>query len=211
MNILFSCDKNYYETWAINLIKSINFYNPWISITCIIVGKDQIDKIKNVNYVRDEIDLSKIKNPVAYFQAVRFLKCAEIFANKELVMSIDCDTLCTRKFDKEHFIKTCKDVSVQGHHKKDRWMAGLVTYGDDNIFRQRFREKLLEIPVQDWPWGYDQSVLNYLSREFIYSKLAVGDWMSFGRGKATFLTLKGDQKISPGYLETYNEILKKIQ
>jgi hypothetical protein len=210
MNILFSCDENYYNIWGINLIKSINFYNPWIKITCIFVGNDNIDKIDKVDYVFDDINLLELKDPIAYFQAVRFLKCSEIFSNNELVMSIDCDTLCTEKFNEKEFIDVCNNIYVQRHQKDKRWMAGLVTYGADNNFRNRFKEKLLEIPIENWPWGHDQTVLNKLSEEFDYNKLFVGDWMSFGRGRGTFLTLKGDQKTSPGYLNNYNESLKQV-
>jgi hypothetical protein len=35
----------------------------------------------------------------------------------------------------------------------------------------------------------------------------VGDWMSFGRGGGTFLTLKGDQKTSLGYINEYKKYI----
>ena len=49
-----------------------------------------------------------------------------------------------------------------------------------------------------------------LDNKYHYNRLNVGDWMSFGRGNGTFLTLKGDQKTAEGYLEIYNGILKNV-
>lgn len=211
MNILLSADYIYYKHWAKNCIKSLQYYNPDIAITMVIAGKNKVDEIPNVRYYYDDVDISLLENPIAYYQSLRFLKVFDLFPNGELVMSIDCDTLCTEKFSTDRYRYITETIHVQHHHKKGRWMAGLVTYGNNNEFRKKYKEELLRFPMKNWKIGHDQKTLNRLAAEFKFGKLEVGDWMSFGRGKGTFLTLKGDQKISPGYLETYNEILKKIQ
>lgn len=211
MNILLACDLKYYKDWAINCIKSILYFNPWINITIIVSGTDKVDEIKNVNYVYDNFDISTLQDPIPYFQAVRFIKCADLFPNNELVMSIDCDTLCAKSFTEKEFISITKSIHVQRHQKADRWMAGLVTYGDNNLFRNEYKERLLDEDPIRWRYGKDQDILNQLASKYNFKKLNVGEWMSFGRGGGTFLTLKGDQKISPGYLKNYSDILKKIK
>jgi hypothetical protein len=90
-------------------------------------------------------------------------------------------------------------------------MAGLVTYGSDSKFRNEFKEQLLSMPLENWQYGWDQDVLNLLDEKYQYARLNVGEWMSFGRGGGTFLTLKGDQKTANGYLEIYKDILKNVQ
>lgn len=210
-NILLACDARYYETWGINCIKSIQHYADWLKIHVVIVNPDQeYTKLKNVIYHEDRISFPNEMCKIPYYQAVRFIKCAEIFSNSELVFSIDCDTLCTRPFTKEQLNEICSEVSVQRHQKDKRWMAGLVTYGSNNSFRNDLRKKLLERPLETWPYGWDQDILNELDSIYKYKKLMVGDWMSFGRGSGTFLTLKGDQKSSEGYLDIYRDILKNV-
>jgi lipopolysaccharide biosynthesis glycosyltransferase len=202
-NILLACDNLYYDRWAKNCIKSIQRFAPWINITVVVVNPNSIEEIANVRYVYDYFNFKNENSKIPYYQAVRFLKCADIFPNNELVMSIDCDTLLTRSFAKEHFISICNNIHVLQHHKVQRWMAGLVTYGRDNIFRNLLKERLLELPIEDWIYGRDQEILNSLSNTFYYNKLKVGDWMSFGKGRGKFLTLKGDQKFTEKYLTNY--------
>ena len=206
MNILLGCDSLYYNRWAKNCIKSIQHHTPWINISIIIVNPQDIEQISNVNYIYDHVDFKVESSKIAYYQAVRFLKCADIFSNGELVMSIDCDTLLTKGFIKEKFYSICKEIHIQRHQKDIRWMAGLVTYGENNNFRQELKKQLLSLPIEQWSYGRDQDVLEELSTKFNFKKLYVGDWMSFGRGSGIFLTLKGDQKISPGYIENYKSI-----
>jgi len=210
-NILLACDSVYYDTWAINCIRSIQKFTPWVNVHIVIVNpKNSYHKISGVNYYEDVIDFPNESCKVAYYQAVRFLKCAELFPNNELVMTIDCDTLCTREFTKNELHTILSSIHVQRHQKDIRWMAGLVTYGNDSKFRNEFREQLLKLPLEKWPYGWDQDILNSLHSTYNYKTLKVGEWMSFGRGNGTFLTLKGDQKISEGYLNTYQSILKNI-
>lgn len=209
MNIFIACDGLYYNRWGINCLKSIKHHVPWIRLTAHIVNADNAQEIEGIRYFYEDREFSNDASKISYYQAVRFIKCAEYFDNNELVMSIDCDTVLMRSFSKKEFQKICEIVSVQRHQKDKRWMAGLVTYGKNN-FKQRFKEELLKTPINTWVPGRDQDVLEILNQEFEYNKLMVGDWMSFGRGGGTFLTLKGDQKTSEGYLNNYHEGLKLI-
>lgn len=212
MNILLGCDSLYYNQWAINCIKSIQKYVPWLSVHIFIVNPlDNYEKLSGVKYYEEFIKFPNDTCKVAYYQAVRFLKCAEIFPSDELVMSIDCDTLCTRSFSEDDFKSITSSIHVQRHQKNIRWMAGLVTYGDNSKFRNDFRTELLKLPLDLWPYGWDQDILNSLDSVYHYKKLNVGEWMSFGRGGGTFFTLKGDQKILEGYLDVYHNILKNVQ
>lgn len=211
-NILLACDLVYYNIWAINCAKSIQKFAPWVAIHIVIVNPtDFYEKLSNINYYEDHVEFANDQCKIAYYQAVRFLKCAEIFLNNELVMTIDCDTLCTKSFTENKFNAILSSVHVQRHQKNIRWMAGLVTFGNNNNFRKELREKLLELPLEQWSYGWDQSVLNELDIAYHYKKLYVGDWMSFGRGSGTFLTLKGGQKTASGYLKIYNDVLKTLQ
>jgi hypothetical protein len=209
MNIFIACDGKYYDQWGINCLKSIRFHVPWIKLTAHIVNPSSKKELEGVRYFYETLSFNSESSMIGYYQAVRFLKCAEYFNDREEVLSIDCDTVLTRPFSPEEFREICEMVSVQRHQKDKRWMAGLVAYGKNN-FRDRFREELLSKPISDWICGWDQDVLEILSNEFIFKKLYVGEWMSFGRGGGRFLTLKGDQKTSQGYLNNYQEALNKI-
>lgn len=211
-NVLLACDSEYYSTWAINCTRSIQQHVPWIDIHIVIVNpSDSYERLPGVKYYEDKIEFPNDSCKIPYYQAVRFLKCAEIFSNNELVMAIDCDTLCTRPFTKGEFTSITTTVHVQRHQKNIRWMAGLVTFGNNSNFRNTFKNELLKLPLENWRYGWDQDVLNSLDIASQYRRLDVGNWMSFGRGNGIFLTLKGDQKTSNGYLEIYNGILKNVQ
>ncbi len=209
MNIFIACDGHYYNQWGINCLRSIRFHVPWIKLTAHIVNPISTNELDGVRYFYESMDFENDSSKISYYQAVRFLKCPEYFDNNDLVMSIDCDTVLMRPFSEKEFRSICEIVSVQRHQKDKRWMAGLVTYGRNN-FKHRFKEELLRKPINTWLYGWDQDVLEMLNQEFVYNKLMVGDWMSFGRGGGTFLTLKGDQKISEGYLNNYREGLNKL-
>lgn len=209
-NILLACDNNYYKKWAVNCIKTIQYFNPWIKIHVVVVNPDNsLEKIKNVEYHFDYRTFNNENSKVAYYQALRFIKVAEIFPKNDLVMTLDCDTVCTRSFSMQEFYSVCNQIHVQRHQKADKWMAGLVTYGNDEIFRQDFKTRLLADPVDSWQYGRDQETLNIMSKDYNFKKLEVGNWMSFGKGKGTFITLKGDQKVKDKYFKNYEEILKK--
>lgn len=208
-NILLSCDWNYYNSWTKACIKSIQHYNPWINITVHIINPENHDKISGVRYEYEEVDVSSYKEPVAYYQAARFIKAAELFDDSDLVMSLDCDTVCTESFTKDEFEYLASQVSVLLHHKADRWLAGLVTYGKNN-FRHDYRQRLLNADYNDWVYGLDQVILEDLSHVYQFNKVRVGTWMSLGKGKGTFLTLKGTQKVNSKYLGVYNNTINTI-
>ena len=210
MNIFIACDGQYYDRWAENCLKSIKFYVPWIKLTAHIVNPISHNEIDGVIYYYESREFANDSSKIGYYQAVRFLKCVDYFPNNELVMTIDSDTVLMKSFTEKEFKEICNKVSVQRHQKDIRWMAGLVTFGRNN-FKHRFKEELLKKSIDEWSHGWDQDVLEILSHEFNYNKIMVGDWMSFGRGGGIFLTLKGDQKNSPGYLENYIQGLKLIQ
>lgn len=210
MNLLIACDSFYYSTWAVNCINSIKQLTPWLDITVVIVNPEHVKEIPNVKYVYDFIEFPNEESKIAYYQAVRFIKCADIFPNGELVMSIDCDTVLQKPFTRQEFENVCSSITVQRHQKADRWMAGLVTYGNNNIFRKKIKEQLLSLPLDKWQYGWDQTVLNMLALEFNYNKTEVGNWMSFGKGKGKFLTLKGSQKTTERFLANYNTALETI-
>jgi len=209
MNIFIACDGIYYDQWGINCLKTIQHHVPWINLTAHIVNPVSKLKLDNVTYHYEERSFATEASRIGYYQAVRFLKCYDYFSNDELVMTIDCDTILMKPFTQKEFTNLCRNISVQRHQKDIRWMAGLVTYGTDSLFKQRLQQELLSRNIDDWSYGWDQDVLDKLSNEFTYNKLMVGEWMSFGRGRGTFLTLKGDQKISQGYLNNYNEGLSR--
>jgi hypothetical protein len=205
MNIFIACDGIYYEQWGMNCLKTIRYHVPWINLTAHIVNPVSKFELDNVTYHYEERSFVSEASRISYYQAVRFLKCYDYFPNDELVMTIDCDTVLMKPFTQKEFIKLCRNISVQRHQKDIRWMAGLVTYGSDSLFKQRLQQELLSRNIDDWSYGWDQDVLDKLSNEFAYNKLMVGEWMSFGRGRGIFLTLKGDQKTSEGYLNNYKE------
>ena len=209
-NLLIACDAEYYSKWAVPCINSIRKLVPWLSVTVVIVNSTNLVEIEGVRYVYDHQKFVNEDSKVAYYQALRFIKCADLFPNNELVMSIDCDTILTKQFSQESFKKLCSNVNVLRHHKADRWMAGLVTYGNTNHFRKKIKDHLLSIPIEQWNYGWDQTVLNQLSDEFNYTPIEVGDWMSFGKGRGKFLTLKGSQKVKEKFLNNYNTVIKEI-
>lgn len=208
-NILLSCDWNYYNDWARWCIKSIKHYNPWINITTHIINPLDQDEIPGVRYEYEQVDLTQYKEPVAYYQAARFIKVAELFDDTDLVMTLDCDTVCTQSFSQEEFETLANQVSVLHHHKADRWLAGLVTYGTEN-FRHDYRQQLLDKSYDDWTYGLDQVVLADLNEIYQFNEVKVGTWISLGKGQGTFLTLKGTQKTNSKYLGVYQTTIKTI-
>ena len=208
-NILIACDSGYYNKWGVNCIKSIKHYTPWVNITVVIVNPTNIEELTGIRYVYDNREFVSEESKIGYYQCLRFLKVPELFKDDELVLTLDCDTICTREFTPTDFINVTKTVHVLKHHKENRWLAGFVSYGKDN-FRHRFKDALMQKPIDEWAHGWDQEVLNNLQPEYKYSPINIGTWVSFGKGIGTFLTLKGTQKESPKYLPNYLEKMEKI-
>jgi hypothetical protein len=209
-NILIACDSKYYDKWAVNCLKSIKKCSSDINLHVVIVNPDKNKELPGVNYYYEQIEFSNEDSKIAYYQAARFLKCAELFPNAELVMTIDCDSLCTEKFSQIELAELCTRISVLRHHKTSRWLAGLITFGTTSEFRNEFRNKLLELPISKWKPGYDQKVLGSLEEKYKFTESVPGDWIGFGYKKGKFITLKGEQKFAHKYISIYNKELKSI-
>jgi len=209
--IFFACDQTYYNDWGLNLIKSIQHYNPWMNIHAHIVNPKNYVKIKNVTYTTENRHFLSESEMISYLQCSRFLAVPKYYPNKELVMAIDADTICTQSTEVEYFEETAKIVSVLKHHKNNNWLAGLVTFGIDN-FRHVLADKILETNI--WEPGYDQKVLRTFADEYNFKEPALKTpWMKQGISghRGIFFTLKGEQKTAQKYRVLYNEQLRKIQ
>jgi hypothetical protein len=64
-------------------------------------------------------------------------------------------------------------------------------------------------PIENWRYGRDQDVLNSMAYNYNFQKLHVGEWMSFGKGKGIFITLKGTQKTKDKFLKNYKDAIKR--
>lgn len=202
-NVVLGCDQKYYDNWAKPLLSSITRYNPWLKLHCHIVNPTQSNKLRNVSISSEERKFKSDEAKISYLQSVRFIVAEEKFSKTENVFTLDADTICTRPilpveishlFQKQHILK---------HHKENRWLAGLVVF-NQNGFRQAFYKELMAEPIDEWKWGRDQTVLNSFEKEFNFES-AGSRWMAIGKNKdkSVFLTLKGDQKYTPKYLNNY--------
>ena len=208
-NILVGCDQTYYDDWAIHLVRSIKYFNPWITCHVHIVNPTHIEKVKGVEYTSEQREFVNDTARIGYLQAVRFLKVAEKFSDKDLVMTLDADTICTRKTTPEKFIEVAKRITVLRHLKDKHWLAGLVTYGHPG-FAKDFADRLLAKPFDQWAPFHDQNVLYELSKEYDFHEQPPKlYWMSIGKNgnQSVFLTLKGKQKEKDKYLNTYKKFI----
>jgi hypothetical protein len=204
-NVLIGCDQKYYDDWAVPLLSSIHRHNPWLKLHCHIVNPTKLNKLKYASITTEQRQFVNDEAKISYLQGVRFLVAKEKFSNNENVVTLDCDTICTRSiinpteinnlFEKQHVLK---------HHKEDRWLAGLVVF-NQNSLRQELYEELTSVPFDDWKWGRDQIVLNTFADKFNFQSVG-NQWMSIGKNKtnSVFLTLKGNQKFKEKFLNAYN-------
>lgn len=206
-NILIGCDQNYYDDWAVNLLTSIQRHNPWFNLHCHIVNPTKDNKLDNVSITTETISFANDESKISYLQSVRFLAVANKFKNNENVFTLDADTVCTRKIGHVFTDRLFQKQHVLKHYKENRWLAGFVTFLN-NGFRQELVAELNSIPVADWKWGRDQTILNKLADDYKYEKLD-RLWMSIGKNKSNsaFLTLKGEQKYTDKYLNVYRNYL----
>lgn len=209
-NILVGCDQKYYDDWARNLLISIRHYAPWVKLHAHVVNPTHIDPVDGVEFTTEHKDFINETQRIGYLQAVRFLKVAEKFNDKDLVMTLDVDTICTRKFTKQEFEQATNRITCLRHLKDKRWLAGLVTYGMSG-FKKDFAKRLLAKPFEQWAPFHDQNVLFELSKDYQFfeqpSKLF---WMSIGKNgnQSVFLTLKGNQKNKDKYLDTFRKFIR---
>lgn len=206
-SILVACDQNYYNNWAENLLKSINFHCPQIALRCHIVNHDKLIQLPFVDYTFEIRSFKTDDSKIAYLQAVRFLQVAKI-PLQEQVITLDADTICARPFSIDDFSSIFQYQHVLKHHKADRWLAGLVAFRSDN-FRHDYAEKLLEVDIDDWKWGRDQDILSSLAHKYQYKPLD-NKWMRIAKPKpdTVFLTLKGEQKTTEKYLIPFRGFIK---
>jgi hypothetical protein len=210
INIFIACSSGYYHNWAINFTRSLKKFAPWAKIHILIINPVFIEELDNVSYYYEYVDIVNFDARISYYQAVRFLRCSEIFSKNELVAIIDADTVLIKPLEYTKFIEICKKITILLHPKTNRWLAGFVTLGDDSIFRNKFKQRLEELPICKWEYGQDQKILSRLSSEFEFNSLPI-EWMNFGKiRKNYFITLKGDHKKNR-FKEIYNTIISKIR
>jgi len=209
-NILISCDQKYYEDWGYNLLVSLRFHVPWIKLHCHLVNPLHAGmRIEGVDYTTEKRTFINERNRIGYLQCARFLKVAEKFSDKDYVMTLDADTVCTRKFSQQEFKQAAEKITVLRHLKDKRWLAGLVTFGQGN-FKQEFASKLLAKPIEEFVPFHDQNVLAELSNSHKYHEQTPKlFWMSIGKNgnQSVFLTLKGKQKEKDKYLNTFKKFV----
>jgi hypothetical protein len=202
-SILIGCDQAYYNDWGITLLKSIIYHNPWIKLRCHVVNPDNLEELDTVEYTTEYLEFVSDEVRISYLQAVRFIAASKIPMNENFI-TLDTDTICARSFTEEDFGTLFEKQHVMQHHKQARWLACLVTFGQDN-FRIRYAELLNQIPLDQWQWGRDQLIMPQLDKEYNFSPVGT-KWIISGKIKndSVFLTLKGDQKITNKYLTGYN-------
>lgn len=206
-NILIGCDQAYYNQWAVPLLSSIQQHNPWINLHCHIVNPTKNNSLKNVDITSEKIEFTSEESKISYLQSVRFLAVSDKFNKDEKVITLDADSICTRKIEQKKLNELFKKQYVLRHHKEARWLAGFIPF-TDNGFRQEYAKQLKNIPVDKWLWGRDQTILNKLANEYNFEKLNPL-WMAIGKNKtgSAFLTLKGKQKETDKYLNVYKTYL----
>ena len=206
--VLIGCDQAYYDTWAISLLRSIQYHAPWVSLHCHIVNPENLTKIPNVTYTTEHRIFSNDDAMTAYLQAVRFKVAYEEYSNQP-VMIVDADSICTRSFTEQDYDQAVDKVTVLHHPKADRWLAGLVATNNAH-FLQDYYDLLVAEPFDLWQYGRDQDILKDLSDQYSYHS-AGDNWMRIGKPteESIFLTLKGDQKITAKYLKVYERYLEK--
>ena len=206
-NILIGVDQKYYTDWGENLLKSINYHNPWIALHCHIVNPHDFSPLPFVDYTFENRIFENDDSRIAYLQAVRFLKVADKFLKNEYVITLDADSVCTRAFGEEEFSDLFKHTTVLKHPKGTKWLACLVSFNSSE-FRYDFANELKKEPVSEWKFGRDQHVLKSLNVKYNYHTLDP-KWVSIGKNKqdSIFLTLKGEQKETEKYLDWYKKYI----
>lgn len=212
-NILIGCDQKYYDDWGVNLLKSIQYFNPWASLHVHIVNPADIEELDYVNYTYESRQFESDSQRVGYLQCCRFLAVADKFQDTDLVMTVDADSLCQKSVSQQYFIETASKITVLRHHKDKRWLAGMMTYGTRD-FKKTYAEKIRALPIEQFAPFHDQTVLADMSNKFIFHEQdPENQWMRYGKSahRGIFMTLKGNEKHSEKYLSVYRDVLNKIQ
>lgn len=210
-NLLIACDKAYYEKWGIIFLKSLQYHVPWLSLHCHLVNVSETTKLDYVDYTHETTEFVNDDQRLGYLQAVRFLVVADKFKNNESVITLDCDSLCVNSFSQKNFKTLFEKQYVLQHLKDSKWLAGFVTF-KDNYFRQIYSNKLRSIPIDEFPRGWDQTVMKMIAEECEFAALS-RKWISIGKHKndSIFITFKGSQKYKEKYIEIYNSFVNKDQ
>tara|TARA_B110000503_G_C7133247_1_gene407710 strand:+ start:128 stop:760 length:633 start_codon:yes stop_codon:yes gene_type:complete len=210
MNFLIACDQKYYNDWGHELLRSIQYRNPWLHLHCHIVNPSNEKKeLTYVDYTTEKKEFDSESNRLGYLQAVRFLAVSDKFNDEDLVITTDADTICTRSVDPTEYEDVCKSVNVLTHQKHGDWLCGLLSYGTGS-FKKDYASALRETPVENWLVGHDQKVLPRLAQEHNFKVLS-RDWMSIGkhRNSSVFYTLKGNDRNNKYFLASYETFLIK--
>ena len=131
--VLIGCDQAYYDTWAITLLRSIQYHAPWVSLHCHIVNPENLTKIPNVTYTTEHRIFSNDDAMTAYLQAVRFKVAYEEYSNQP-VMIVDADSKVLGRLASE-IAKV-----INGKHKPD--FSPHVDNGDNVIVLNADKVKL---------------------------------------------------------------------
>jgi hypothetical protein len=208
-NLLIACDKLYYEKWAINFLKSLRLHVPWLSLHCHLVNVEDTTKLDYVDYTHETTEFVNDDQKLGYLQAVRFLAVANKFKNNESVITLDCDSLCVKGFSQQEFETLFEEQYILQHSKDNRWMAGFVTF-NDNYFRQGYANHLLSKPIDEWPIGWDQTVMKEIAAEYKFVPVD-RKWISIGKhtNNSAFITFKGTQKFKDKFLNIYYNFVER--
>lgn len=206
-NLVVGVDQNYFDRWARTLLWSVHRHNPQLNLHCHIVNPTKENKMSNVDITEEHILFENETSKISYLQSVRFLIAADKFSSNEKIMTIDADTVCTRSYTHEEITSLFSKTHVLQHYKDQRWLAGLITFSNDQ-FRQDYAKEIRSKQTKDWEWGRDQNVLAKCSKQYNFTP-APRDWISIGKNGAesVFLTLKGNQKNKNRYLDIYKGYL----
>jgi len=208
MNFLIACDQAYYDDWGHELLRSIQWHNPWLKLHCHIVNPQNRKKgLTYVDYTTEIKEFTSESNRLGYLQAVRFLAVAEKFKDEDLVMTTDADTICTRPIINQHYQEVCSQVNILTHQKHGGWLCGLVTYGQGS-FKRDYADALKSKPVEEWQVGHDQLILPNLQDKHRF-RILDKKWMSIGkhRDSSAFFTLKGNDRNNKNFRAAYESFL----
>jgi hypothetical protein len=208
MNFLIACDQTYYDDWGHELLRSIQWHNPWLKLHCHIVNPQNRKKgLTYVDYTTETKEFTSESNRLGYLQAVRFLAVAEKFNDEDFVMTTDADTICTRPIIKQHYQEVCSQVNILTHQKHGGWLCGLVTYGRGS-FKKDYADALKSKPFDKWEVGHDQLILPTLQDKHRF-RILDKKWMSIGkhRNSSAFFTLKGNDRNNRNFRAAYESFL----
>ncbi len=211
-NILIGCDQEYYDEWGVNCLESIQKHAPWINLHCHLVNPEEdYYQIPSVTYTTETKEFVSDNHRNSYLQCVRFIVVPRIFKTDELVMALDCDSICIKPFSEEDFEKIAMQITILQNQKSSKWLPSAVTFGN-NEFRKDFVKELYADDDDFWPTTRCQNIIATLSTRYKYNALPQ-QWINLGKtsNDAFFLILKGEQKTETSFVEVYGSYLKRAE